>query len=150
MRFMTTHGHIPSDDLKATIATGGLSVEALQAITHVPAEKMTRFLAEEWSNSPGASAPLPTDEEFRRISMLSAFLSTGLRIDDNERLRGILESLTVECHLTLDNIARLVDVDVNHVERALVDPSSVPLDARYRLAMRTSYIITAVNQVRPR
>ena len=150
MNFMTIEAHIPSEDLQAVIAAGGLSEDALQAITRISAESMARFLRGDVSNSqPGAWPPLLTREESRRVALLSAHLSEGLSIDDNERLQGILESLTIECHLTTENIAQLVDVDVENVERALLDPSAVPLDARYRLALRTSYIVNAVNQARP-
>ena len=147
---MTIEAHSPNDDLKAVIDAGGLSEDALQAITRIPSETLTRFLhGNVPSLQPGVSTSLPTDDERRRLSVLSAYLATGLTIDDNARLRGILESLTAECHLSLANIARLVDVDVEHVERALLDPSAVPIHARYRLALRTSYIITAINQARP-
>lgn len=151
MKFVTTQAHDPSDDLNAIIAAGGLSEDALQAITQIPAATMTRFLHEDVpSSKPGASTSRLIAEESLRVSSLSAYLSTGLSIDDNARLRGILELLTAEAHLTPANIAQLVDVDVEHVKVALIDPTTVPIDARYRLALRSSYIIAAVNQARPR
>jgi len=151
MVLMTHQGHLPSEDLKAVIDAGGISEDALHAITRIPAETVARFLHGEAPDSqPGTSTPLLSDDESRRLSIFSAYVSTGLTIDDDERLRAILESLTVACRLTPENVARLADVDVEHVERALVDPSAVPLDARYRLALRSSYIITAVDRAQPR
>src|SRR5690349_18955298 len=105
MASMTTEGRIPSDDLNALIASGRITEEALREITGIPAETMSRFLHEDVPDAqPRASMPLLTGDESRRVSMLSAFLFTGLSIDDDERLRAILESLTAECHLTPDNI----------------------------------------------
>ncbi|WP_374226636.1 HTH domain-containing protein [Microbacterium ureisolvens] len=57
----------------------------------------------------GASTSRLGAEESLRVAILSAYLSTGLSIDDNARLRGILESLTAQAGLTPANIAQLVE-----------------------------------------
>ncbi|WP_423739425.1 HTH domain-containing protein [Cryobacterium zongtaii] len=45
------------------------------------------------------------------LSILAAPLTEGLRIGDDERLKAIWESLTIDCRLTLRNIAQLTGLD---------------------------------------
>lgn len=71
-----------------------------------------------------------------------------LRPADRELLKGILEGLTIECHLTLANIAQLTELDADDLERALRDPRTVPVEKKYELAVKGSYLINAVNQAR--
>lgn len=71
-----------------------------------------------------------------------------MQIGDDERLKGILESLTIECHLTLKNIAALTGIDVDDLKLALQDPESVSVDKKDSLAMSSSYLLNAINQAR--
>ncbi|SIR79440.1 hypothetical protein SAMN05880568_1505 [Microbacterium sp. RURRCA19A] len=80
--------------------------------------------------------------------MLSAQLTYGLDIDDDERLLGILQSLTVECHLSLENVARLTGLDLDDLILASRDPQKLSSDTRYAIALRASYLINAANQSR--
>lgn len=147
---MTTEAHSPADQLKAVIADGGISEDALHAMTGVASETLGRFLSAAAVEADGLSRvpPVLAGDEGMRVSLLAGLLSDGMQIDDDERLKGILESLTVECRLTPDNIAQLTGVDVEYVELALNDPGAVPLDRRYALAIKGSFLITAVNQAR--
>ncbi len=80
-------------------------------------------------------------EENGRLSILTAQLADGVQIGDDERLKGSLESLTIECHLTLENIAGLTGFDVHDLELALQDLQAVPADTKYALAIKSSYLI---------
>lgn len=149
---MTMHAHNPADQLRAVIADGGITEDALHAMTGVASETLGRFLNagvvenQRLSTSP----PVLAGDESLRVSLLAGLLSDGMQIDNDERLKGILESLTVECRLTPNNIAQLTGVDVKHVELALNDPEVIPLDKRYALAIKGSFLINAVNHSRRR
>lgn len=89
-----------------------------------------------------------SDDERARLSILSAQLTEGLGIDNDHRLKAIFESLTIECGLTPHNISRLTGLNVGDIEHAVRDPHLVPIDRKYELAIKGSYLINAVNQAR--
>jgi hypothetical protein len=147
---MTSETVNTADELRRIIAEVRISDEALQAMTGIQPEKLRFFLDEA---KPGMtvltteSEPLSRDES-ARLSILAAQLTEGLRIGDDERLKAIFESLTIECHLTPRNIAQLTGLDVDALERALRDPRTVPVEKKYELAIKGSYLINAVNRAR--
>jgi GTP-sensing pleiotropic transcriptional regulator CodY len=71
-----------------------------------------------------------------------------MRIGNDERLKAIFESLTVECRLTPRNIARLTGVDVDVIENVLREPRTISIEKKYELAIKGSYLINAANQAR--
>lgn len=146
---MTTTAN-PADQLRSVIAAGGISEDALHAMTGIASETLALFLSPGAAETPGLSTnpPVLAGNDSVRVSLLAALLADGMQIDTDERLKGILESLTIECRLTPGNIARLTGVGVEDVELALNDPHAVPLDKRYALAIKSSFLITAVNQAR--
>ncbi|MCS5718787.1 hypothetical protein N1027_11645 [Herbiconiux sp. CPCC 205763] len=139
-------------ELGRMIADGHLSEEALQAITGLEPEKIRAFLDETKPVQTGMSAEpqVLSGDESMRLSGLAVQLAEGLPIGDDERLKATLESLTVECRLTLQHISGLTGLDVGDVERALRDPRTVPLEKKYELASKASYLINAVNRARGR
>ncbi|KAA9108048.1 HTH domain-containing protein [Microbacterium rhizomatis] len=149
---MMTQGTSVTADLRRLIAEDRLSAHALQAMTQIDAGKLDGLLTDTSSlaaqSKRGEHALLP--EESARISVLTAQLAYGMDIDDDERLRGIVESLTAECGLTLRNIARLTGLDIEDLGMALTDPGSLPSETKYILALRGSHLINAVNLARPR
>ncbi|WEO77270.1 hypothetical protein BJQ94_18265 [Cryobacterium sp. SO2] len=148
---MTAEAFNPADELKRTIAEGGISEDALRAITGIQPEKLRSFL----DADPGMTG-LTTErralsiDESSRLSILAAHLTQGMQIDDDERLTAIFESLTLDCHLTLDNIAQLTGLDIDDLDSALRDPRTVPMHKKYELAIKGSYLVNAVNQARGR
>ncbi len=57
----------------------------------------------------------------------------------------MLESRTIACHLTTQNIAHLAGLDARDVDKALSDPQAVPIEQRYGIAMRCSYLINSLH-----
>lgn len=147
---MTSHSNSVVDELKRLVAEGQISAVALHVITGVPVDSMRALLADAPLQSAGLireSAALSAEEN-GRLSILTAQLTDGLQIGDDERLKGILESLTIECHLTLENITGLTRTDVHDLEIALQDPHALSADKKYTIAIKSSYLINAVNQTR--
>lgn len=126
---MTSEMHNSADELRRIIAEGRISEDALQAITGIQPEKLRSFLNEAMSGTTGLTAEPQalSNDESARLSILAAHLTEGLRIGDDERLKAIFESLTIECRLTPRNIAQLTGLDVDDLESALRDPRTVPL-----------------------
>lgn len=142
--------HNPADELRRIIAEGHISEDALQVITNMPPEKLRYFLNEAKSGMTALATESQalSNDESARLSILVAHLTEGLRVGDDDRLRAIFETLIIECRLTPRNIAQLTGLDVDDVESALRDPRIVPIERRYELAIKGSYLINAVNRAR--
>lgn len=138
------------DELKALISEGKISLEAVQTMTGIEPAKLEALLADD-SPLGGISVLSNTTlspEENTRLSVLSSQLQYGLEIADDDRLQGILDSLTSECGLTVENIASLVNLDPDVVQAMRTTPGEAPLGAKYAFALRGSYLINAANQAR--
>ena len=145
-----THTSNPADELRRLIAEGRISHEALHAITGISPAALATFLREAPSGTPVIStwsSPLSSDES-GRLNILASQLAEGFQIDDDVRLRAIFEGLTIDCKLTLENIAQLTGIDMDDLAAALDDPRSIPTEKKYALAIKGSYFINAVNQAR--
>lgn len=71
-------------------------------------------------------------------------------VGDDERLTAIIESLRAEIHLSTQNIAQLTGVEIEYLECALTDVRSVPIEKRYAIALRCSYLMNAITLARTR
>lgn len=147
---MTTEAHDPSEELRRLMVEGSISEVALQAITGIQSEKLRFFLENRMPvMTRFTTDPLAlSDDEAMRLSILSGQLTEGMRIGGDERLKAIFESLTIECRLTPQALALLMGLDVDDVESVLRDPRTVPIQKKYELALKGSYLINAVNQAR--
>jgi hypothetical protein len=147
---MSSQTHNPADQLRRLIAEGSISEDALQAITGIDPQKLRLFLEDTPSGTPGLSSKPQalSDDESARVSILAASLTAGLRIDHDERLKAIFESLTIGCRLTLQNLAQLTGLDVEDMEAVLNDPRTVSTEKKYALAVSGLYLINVVNHAR--
>lgn len=149
---MTSHTFNPADELRRIIAEGQISEDALQAITGIQLEKLRFFLSEAKPGMVGITTEPQalSNDESARLSILAAQLTEGLQIGDDERLKAIFESLTSECRLTLRDIAQLTGLDVEDLEGVLLDPRTVPIEKKYKLATKGSYLLNVAGQARGR
>ncbi|QNE46145.1 hypothetical protein F1C58_03950 [Glaciihabitans sp. INWT7] len=147
---MTVEAQNPAEELRRIISEGHISEDALQAMTGIRPEKLRTYVddAKPGMMALSASPQALSNDESGRLSILVAHLTEGMQIGDDERLMAIFESLTIECHLTLQNIAQLTGLDIEDLKGALHDPRTVPIKKKYELAIRGSYLINAVNRAR--
>lgn len=147
---MTVQGQDAAADVRRLIAEGRISEGALQAVTGIATEKIAAFLADDSAPAVGlvTKEPALSPEESTRVSILTAQLAYGFEIDDNERLRAMLETLTVECGFTLQHISRLSGLAIDDLTTALDNPGKLGSETKYTIALRTSYLVNAANQAR--
>ncbi len=148
---MTSETQNIVEQLQGLIDVGRVSLEAISLMTGIEIESLQAFVDSDGSRAQvelvQAETPLlPGDAG--RLATLIAQLTEGLQIDDDERVQGILETLVAACGLTSSNAAKLLQVDEGLLDRALIDIGSVPVETRYALGVRGSYLIGAVNQAR--
>lgn len=143
---MTSQTFNTADELRRIIAEGRISDEALQAITGISGTALTSFLSATPPGEPGLTTTPSrlSSYESARLSTLAAQLTEGFKIDDDVRLRGIVETLIAQCHLTQQNIALLTGIALDELNKFLLDPQTISLESKYELAIRVSYLINAV------
>lgn len=139
---MTVQGLNVGDELGRLIAEGGISLQALTAITGIAPARLNELLDLE----PGLSAAANdfSEDEILRVSTLAGQLTWGAEIGDYERLRAIVETLTIQFELTHENIARLTRIKVEDLEAFFDDPDSVSWEAKFAMAIRLYYLFHAV------
>lgn len=137
--------------LRQLIDEGGISEGAIQSLTGIKLEPLRSFVAYGQSETGVTSTPhLFSAEESTRLSILAAQLIEGMSVPDDERLKGILESLTLELHLTPQNIARLTGLDDLDIDDALSDPRFIAAEKKYELAIRVSYLLNTLGRAADR
>ncbi|PPF67571.1 hypothetical protein C5E16_08825 [Clavibacter michiganensis] len=138
-------------ELRRVVAEGRITIGSLSAATGISSTLLLRLTSESVDDGSGitAHAGLLTSEETVRVTGLVARLTAGSGVDDDIRLRSILETLTCTLELTPTNIAALTGIDVAAVDAALHDPRDVAMDTRYALAVRASYLLHAMGDAAP-
>jgi hypothetical protein len=138
-------------ELRRLLAEGRISLASLTAITGIPPGTLESLT----SRAPGGGSGLTshpthlTADATARLSDLVARLTEGAAVEDDVRLRAVLETLTLSLHLSARNIALLTGIEVDAVEAALRDPREVDGGRRYALAIRASYLLHAVGDAAP-
>ncbi|SMQ73992.1 HTH domain-containing protein [Agreia sp. VKM Ac-1783] len=133
--------------LRRLLAEGAITDRSLHSLTGMTLDALRAFLSVGQSEIGLTTTPLAfSDEESARLSILAAQLTEGMTIPDDDRLTGILEALTIELRLTPQNIAALAGLDARDVAAALTDPRSIPDEKKYAIAIRASYLLSALNR----
>lgn len=146
---MTTDSFNTSEEVSRLLAEGQVSEEALRAITGIASESLRSFMSER-AGALTAEPQALSGEEGERLSVLAAQLTQGMQVDNDQRLRAIYESLTMECRLTRRNIAALTGIAIEDLDIVLSDPRALSFEKRYDLAVKGAYLINAVNRARGR
>lgn len=79
--------------------------------------------------------------ELTSLQQMIVMLSTGMEmVDENERVKGIIEVLNYVFNITNETIALYSKVDVSDVELFLNDYNLVSFEKRYRIATTTLFL----------
>ena len=144
---MTSETFNTAHQLRRLVEEGGISLDALEAITGIPSNTLAPLLEHAGRDAPGLSltaTELSADEDIR-LSILASQLSEGFRDDDDFRITAMIEALMTQCRLTAQNIALLTGLELSSIERFASDPAAVPVQTKYQLAVRISYLVNAAN-----
>lgn len=142
---MSTEAYDVDQGLRYLIDTGRISPESLSAITGITPTTLREYLATEHQPGMTAAPSGLSGAQGTQLSMLAVLLTDGLAEDDDVRLRALVETLTHQYNLTHENIALLVDADVTDVKAVTLDAVAVDAAKKYRLAVRLSYLLTAIS-----
>lgn len=144
---MTVEAFSVGNELGRLIDQGFISRQALTAITGISSDSITKYLTVE----PGLSVAANelSDDETRRVTALTGQLTDGLAIEDDVRLRAIIETLTIQYQLSNENLARLTHTHLDDLEAFLSDPAAATPAYKYELAIRVYYVFHAVLNALP-
>jgi hypothetical protein len=148
---MTVQAFNVRDELRRIVNEGRISEGSLQTITGISLNALASFIATTQDPAAGMIEPNSTfsDRDEARLSALTAQLTEGFDVDDDERLQAILETLTAQWDLTPQNIALLTRVDVAALEAFLTAPASVSADTKYEISVRAFYLLNAIGNASP-
>jgi hypothetical protein len=141
---MSTEAYDVDQGLRHLVDTGRISLESLTAMTGIPPTALHEYLSAEHRPGMTAAPAGLSASQTSQLSMLSVLLTVGLSEDDDVRLRALVETLTLQFELTHENIALLIDAEATDVETAAHDAAKLSASKKYRLAVRLSYLVTAI------
>lgn len=144
---MTVQAFNVGDELTQLIADGQISHQAISAITGIAPDSLGALLATGPGLSAGAAAA--SSDEVARLSALSVQLTQGAVIDDDERLRAIIETLVAQYQLSHENIALLTRTCLDDLTGFLNDPAAGSGDFKFHLAVRSYYLLHAFLNAAP-
>jgi hypothetical protein len=138
-------------ELRRIVAEGRISEESLQTITGIPGDVIASLLSDARERELGLSAPPSklSPDQIGRLSALVDQLTEGLQIDDDTRLKAIIQTLTEQFRMTHQHIALLTGIDLNDLKSALYDPDTAKAERKYELAIRASYLMNAIGNAAP-
>lgn len=139
-------------EIKRLLAQGKLKPESLAAAASIEIEQLKQFLVAygPTAETPPTSISSLSDKEIVRLSTLTAQLTTGLAIDDDERVRAYVETLSEQFGFVRENIALLIGVSRASIDAFLADADSVDTNTKYRIGVRCGYLISAITQAHAR
>jgi hypothetical protein len=149
---MTVEAFDVEDELRRLVEEGRITPDAVQAVTGISGDALVPLLREEPRTGDGLTAVSGTlsNDESGRLSTLVVQLVESSKPNDDERVRGMIESLTRVFQLSQQNIALLTGVDVGELESFVQDPAATALETKYQLAVRVSYLVNAIGSALPR
>lgn len=80
-------------------------------------------------------------ENLTKLSNISRMLAYGISdIDDNQRLKAIIEHLTQNLELDIETIAIYSGVTIEEIKMFMEDPNSISYEKRYKLAVKSLFL----------
>lgn len=117
----------PEDIINELIASDKISAEAIADLVHITPEQLDQYRAGNTSSVPPA--------ERSALFHLCMVLGPGLEIDDDERVVSFLDAVIQEYHITLEQLSRLISVELSELKK-LQNGESVDPQIKYRAAVR--------------
>lgn len=149
---MTTEPFDVRAELRTLVERGSLALDVIARVTGISETTLSAYLDGRGTEDQGLTATGTglTPDESMRLSVCAALLGSARGVPDDERVRGIIESLTQVSGLTVANIALLTGIPEADLEAFSTDPAGVSDAVKYAIATRTSYLVNAVSLVAPR
>lgn len=121
----------PEDIINELIASDKISAEAIVNLIHITPEQLDQYRAGNTSSVPPA--------ERSALFHLCMVLGPGLEIEDDERVISLLNSIIQEYHITLEQLSRLISVELSDLKR-LQNGEPVDAQTKYCAAVRIFYV----------
>lgn len=80
-------------------------------------------------------------ENLTKLSNTSRMLAQGIsEIDDNQRLKAIIEHLTENLEVDIETIAIYSGITIEEIKMFMDDPNSISYEKRYKLAVKSLFL----------
>ncbi|MGM1045912.1 MAG: HTH domain-containing protein [Bacillota bacterium] len=118
-----------------TMDTYQITTHSLSKITGIDENVITGFANGDMDVS------IDLRKDFNSLLELITMLSIGMeKVDENDRVRAIIEGLNHVYDITIDTLALYSKVHSDDILQFLKDVNSVPLEKRYRIAVTSLFL----------
>lgn len=125
--------HDPRKELKDLFETYKFPVASFSKISGLEEQLLLDF-----ANNNESS--LSIEKEMDLIDLIG-LLTIGIPyVDEDDRVRGIIQSLEHEFEIPLETIALFSKIELNDVQSFIVDPPSISIEKRYKLGITVMFM----------
>ena len=122
-----------------------LSVEMLQEATGIEKDSLEKFLFE---NGVKLSSDDMKDSQRRlRLFGISDCLIEGMKVPEDERVKGIIDVLVQVCGMSLKMISSYADIEEQEISDFLSGSNQMSYEKKYRLAVKTFSLMQAMRNM---
>lgn len=125
--------------INCLIDNGLLSVEVLQEATGIEKDKINIFLSEK--NIQLSSDNMENSQIKLRLFRISDCLLEGMKVPDDERVKGVIDVLKQIYRLDLKMISRYTDINEQEISEFMSDSNQMSYEKKYRLAVKIFSLI---------
>jgi hypothetical protein len=148
---LTPEGYSTGSELKALLDQGAISIDSMMTISGLDREALEYVISTDRGPSGLVSGHSAISaEDSARLSALVAKLRQGLAIADDDRVAGIIQTLTGQFHLTYRQLGLLVGIPSEELKNMTRVNSEVSTALKYSAGLRLSYLLLAIAVAAPR
>lgn len=121
-------------DLKTLVENGKITINTLSKVTRIEKQWFEDYISEKEhieSISP---------DEIHFITDFISILSLGMKIDDDSRLKAIIEVLTQIYEMNTDTIANCIEIDRQIIENFMLDSNLISMEEKYTLSVKVMFL----------
>lgn len=131
--------------INSLIDNGLLSVEMLQEATGIEKDSLEKFLFE---NGVKLSSDDMKDSQRRlRLFGISDCLIEGMKVPEDERVKGIIDVLVQVYGMSLKMISSYADIEEQEISDFLSGSNQMSYEKKYRLAVKTFSLMQAMRNM---
>lgn len=129
--------NIIEDKLNHLLEEGKISIQTLECITGLDSKTISLFLTGEGVLSDSYEE---NSRWILRLTEIAMMLDEGMKISDNERIKGIIDVLCEVYKMKYKEIACCIGIEEREIINFLNKPEQVSYEKRYQLAVKISML----------
>lgn len=114
-----------------------VTLSCLSKLTNLDVELLEKIISKQIDL---IESGLSVEQLTKLVSTANKFTQVVPAVEDNERLKAIIEHLTQELEIGFETISIYTQISVEDLESFMKDPNSISYEKRYRLGVKSIFL----------